>query len=129
MGAALLCLDGPSADFSMRLERGKGRGTRRREPAAVLHLSGELDIAWSERVGNTIVGLARRAGPGGGQRPGVVVDVSALSFIDATGVAALAAAEEHGQTLVIRGAAGIVRRVLEVSGLSPLLEVELGPVA
>lgn len=126
MGIAVLKVlrsDEAPTGFSMRLERlerprrPEATRTPRSGGASVLHLAGELDIVWAERVRAAIGALAGE---------GLVVDVSGLRFIDATGVGAVVAGEraaaKSGHRLVVRGASGIVRRVFEVSGLASLLE-------
>jgi anti-sigma B factor antagonist len=51
----------------------------------------------------------------------VRVDLSAVSFIDSTGINALLkgrrTAEGHGQTLVVTAASGLVREVLDMTGV------------
>jgi anti-anti-sigma factor len=52
----------------------------------------------------------------------VTVDVAAVTFLDATGIAVLAGQRnrlrEQGGGLMLRSPHGIVRRALEVTGLS-----------
>lgn len=56
----------------------------------------------------------------------LVVDLSGLSFLDCSGLAALAATREvlrtQNRALVLRGARGVVRRAIEISELAVLLE-------
>jgi anti-sigma B factor antagonist len=92
----------------------------------VVWVAGELDNATAELMGD---GLSLAS-----VKPAdrLVVDVSRLVFMDAAGVRVLLAAHERlvaagGGGLVIRGASGIVRRVLELTGLTVLLD-DRGPV-
>ncbi len=82
----------------------------------VVELQGELDLA-------TAAGLAERLTDIAGSL--VVVDLSHLTFIDATGLTSLLAAKEkieaQGHGIEFRHADGIVRRVFEVCGLRELL--------
>lgn len=85
--------------------------------AHVVLLHGQLDLANAERVREILRGT-------GGET--VVADLSGLTFLDSSGIAALLAARSEvlaeGRAFVLRGAKGIVRQVLEVTGLAPLLE-------
>ena len=58
----------------------------------------------------------------------LVVDVAELDFIDSTGLSLLVQAkqriESEGHTFVLRGPSERVRRVLEISGLTPLFTIE-----
>lgn len=78
-------------------------------------LSGELDVQTAPQFRDALAGL-------GGT---IVVDVSNLQFIDAAGLSALVLANQRGAQpsglLSVRGARGLVRRVIEVGGLGTLL--------
>ena len=56
----------------------------------------------------------------------VVVDVAAMSFIDSRGLSALAHAVRHldGRPLVLRSASTTTRRLLEITGLASLVQLE-----
>src|SRR4051794_28125305 len=76
--------------------------------------TGELDIATASRLERALLD---------GRRPGddVVLDLSALEFIDSTGlrviVHAVEAARRHGWTLTLRHGPPAVRRVFELAGV------------
>ncbi|MHB1930900.1 MAG: STAS domain-containing protein [Acidimicrobiales bacterium] len=82
----------------------------------VVSLYGQLDLANAQRVREMLVETGGTS---------LVVDLSRLQFMDSSGIAALLGARNEiitaGQEFELRGAQGIVRRVLEVSGLSYLL--------
>lgn len=82
----------------------------------VVSLYGQLDIANAQRVREALVETAGST---------LVVDLSGLQFMDSSGIAALLGARNEitgaGDEFELRGAQGIVRRVLEVTGLSYLL--------
>jgi len=82
----------------------------------IVSLYGQLDLANADRVRDALT----RAGGSS-----VVVDLANLQFLDSSGIAALLAARRRitqaGHGFELRGARGIVRRVLEVTGLSFLL--------
>lgn len=81
-------------------------------------VAGELDIAAAAALRDALVGL--------GGTP-IVVDVTGLEFIDAAGLSALLLgvrrARARGQRLRVRGAHGVVRRVITAGGLGHLLEL------
>ena len=82
----------------------------------VVTLHGELDLANAQRVRDALVEIA-------GSK--VVVDLTDLRFLDSSGIAALVGARKRimsaGHQFELRGAQGMVRRVLELTGLSHLL--------
>jgi len=87
----------------------------------VVRVAGELDAATAGLLDD---GLSLASVMAGDR---LVVDVSRLSFMDVAGVRVMAAAHERRVAagscgLVVRGASGIVRRVLEVTGLTVLLD-------
>ena len=82
----------------------------------VVTLHGELDLANAERVRTALIEVAGST---------VVVDLGDLSFLDSSGIAALLGARKRilaaGHGFELRGAQGMVRRVLELTGLAHLL--------
>lgn len=82
----------------------------------VVSLHGQLDLASAGPVRDALVKFAGST---------VVVDLSDLRFLDSSGIAALLSARSQimqgGHGFQLRGAHGIVRRVLEVTGLAFLL--------
>lgn len=75
-------------------------------------LAGELDLATAHLLTEAI-GLL----PG----PTVTVEVSELTFIDSSGVAALALAWREGRTIRVVGASELVARVLTIAGFDDWL--------
>jgi anti-anti-sigma factor len=86
------------------------------EDVYVVTLRGELDVANAERVQRALEAA---------DTPSVVVDLSALTFIDSSGLTALVHAHREitgrGSSFELRGASGSVQRVFEITGLSKLL--------
>lgn len=82
----------------------------------IVWLEGELDIACEERMGTMLSALSG---------PRVLIDLSGLHLMDASGVATLLAARQmladRGVVLELCGARGLVRRVLAVLELDALL--------
>lgn len=83
---------------------------------------GELDLATVVEFQAAFLGLGARS-----QRI-VAVDLCELSFIDSTGLAAIVAAERHlsekERALVLRHPRPMIKRVLDGTGLTWLLEVQ-----
>jgi anti-sigma B factor antagonist len=89
---------------------------------AVLALSGELDMATAPELAQALLPLLDG---GSGE---VTVDISALSFIDSSGLAVLVSSQrslqEQGRHLTLRGARPHAMKVFEIAGLLELLNVE-----
>ncbi|OJF12019.1 anti-anti-sigma factor [Couchioplanes caeruleus] len=83
---------------------------------ACLALHGEVDAEAAEALEAAVARAGRQAGVSD-----VVLDLTAVTFLDAAGVAAVVrsalAAADGGVRLRTQGACGIVRRVLEVTGV------------
>ena len=83
---------------------------------------GDVDIATAPQIAEYLVRFTD--GP-------VTVELSGVSFLDSSGINALLAAHRHlerrDSRLTIRGATPIVRRVLQISGLDQLLNLESQP--
>jgi anti-anti-sigma factor len=90
--------------------------------AMCLMVQGELDIQTGSE-------LCDSAASGSAQTSRVLIDLSAVSFIDSSGVAALLLADRtarsHGSHLVVTAASPAVTRVLRLSGVARHLG--LGP--
>ncbi len=87
--------------------------------AAVVALSGELDAHTAAQL-RTLLAEQLLAGPGN-----LILDLSALSFIDSAGLATLIAADKGtrraGMKLVLAAPAPSVRKVLAITGLESVL--------
>jgi anti-sigma B factor antagonist len=114
--AEALRVEGTGVDENFCVAIGDGL-----DGTVVVTMAGELDLAGREAA----EGALTRATDGGSSR--VVVDLSRLTFIDSSGINALAlgwrAASGRGGALVVRGAAGTVLRTLELSGLAEILDL------
>lgn len=83
----------------------------------VIWLSGELDI--------TTVGQARAAIDAAiASHPGrTVLDASSLEYIDSSGIALLVRVTRKAQDVQVRNPSPIVRRLIELTGLSEILKI------
>jgi anti-anti-sigma factor len=88
-----------------------------------LALSGDFDVRSTWEVRNALYDLLLAA-----QEGDVVVDLSAVTAVDVTALKVLAVAtrraQANGQHLVLRGCGPAVRRMLHLSRLYRVLEVE-----
>lgn len=73
-----------------------------------MKVGGELDLVTAEQFAEA---LRLTSGP-------VTVDMAKLSFIDSTGIAVLAYQWREGRDVKLRGAHGVVRRALEITGFA-----------
>ena len=103
--------------FAVTAERSDGE--------VVVAITGEVDIAtaprlWERLEAEILTGPSR-----------VVLDLSGLGFIDSTGLTVIIRAHKRlgcaGATLVLRSPTPPVARVLTVSGLDQVLDVEIDP--
>ena len=87
-----------------------------------LRLDGEIDIATL-----SVFGEAVQACRAAGERE-LVLDMSGVRFMDSQGLHMLLAADEAmrelGGTLVVAAPSPAVRRLLDVSGLEPVVAVD-----
>jgi anti-sigma B factor antagonist len=86
-----------------------------------LRLSGRLGVDSSPELRTQLLAILRVQSP-----PAVSVDLSAISYIDASGIATLVeglkAARHRGTTLCLQGLQGRVRHLFEVTGMLTLFE-------
>jgi anti-sigma B factor antagonist len=98
--------------------------TSRHNGTVTVALSGELDIATTERLRSHLLGLLQEACHGD---VAVVLEVSRLSFIDAAGLGVLVSVHNHAQRqrtqLRIAGAPPPMRRLLRMTGLDTHLHM------
>jgi anti-anti-sigma factor len=109
-----------------------------RSPSLTMHrtagrvrLRGELDLDSSGLVEAVVARAAESAGAAGqlSQDAALVVDLSELGFLDVAGYRALRSGteqwRERGGTVMLTGAGGAVRRVLELLGVGADGDVRL----
>ena len=101
------------------------RASVSREGAGVVvALSGELDLATSARLRSRLADVVQADPP----PRRVVLDLSDLDFVDASGISVLLAAQRslssRGGELLLRSPSRLVRRVVKVLELESVLPVE-----
>lgn len=96
-------------DFDLRVEMPSGGIAR-------VVVSGEIDMAVTEALSASVLGVLHA-----GEVRLIELEMSDVRFIDACGVRALLAARNDargkGKALVVSGARGLPRRVLEMTGV------------
>jgi stage II sporulation protein AA (anti-sigma F factor antagonist) len=84
----------------------------------VVRLSGEVDISNANELGaelERIVGTGTRR---------LVIDMSALEFMDSSGIAMLLHAAARVDSISVRKPSTVVRRIIEATGLVATLPIE-----
>jgi anti-sigma B factor antagonist len=93
----------------------------------VLEVTGEIDVSTAPLLE---AGLRRAVTGNGAVPPSVCVDLSRVTFIDSTGLAALVLgrqlASDGGGTVIVTHPSHIVRRVLTLAGLDAVFGVRSG---
>jgi anti-anti-sigma factor len=84
-------------------------------------LSGELDIQSVDHLNGDIEDLLRRP------VTRLDFDLSGLAFMDSSGLALLLRMTNQFGPADVHGAKTLIRRVIEVSGLTEILKLEPGP--
>ena len=91
------------------------------EEGTLVRLRGRLSIDSSPAFRDRLLALLRRQSP-----PGVIVDLTEVSYMDASGIATLVeglkTARNRQTTLCLKGLQGRVRHLFEVTGLLTLFE-------
>lgn len=85
----------------------------------VVRLRGDLDIATSPVLEEALAALIASEPTGS-----IVFDFSHVGFVDSSGLAVLITVARAGHEVVVRGATEIVARVIEATGLTPVIHVE-----
>lgn len=90
--------------------------SRRDADQATLTVGGEIDISTAEALEQAIAAIME------GDAGTVIVDLSGVRFMDSAGINALLKgrrwADDHDQQFRVTGAAGIVRQVLDLTGVT-----------
>jgi anti-anti-sigma factor len=84
--------------------------------ARVVKLIGEIDLSNADALGETLAGFT---GDGGH----LIIDLSALEFMDSSGIAMLLRAAVRASSVEVRNPSDVVRRIIECTGLSDVLPI------
>jgi anti-anti-sigma factor len=93
-------------------------GGRDDSGARVVNLVGEIDIANADVLGEK---LDQLIGDGADR---LVVDLSALDFMDSSGIAMLLRTAGRVDSMTVRNPTDVVRRIIECTGLADTLRIE-----
>jgi anti-anti-sigma factor len=86
--------------------------------ASIISVSGELDISNVDSLGETIEAVIA-------ERPEqLVFDLGGLQFVDSAGIAVLVGAAAKVGVVRLRNPTPVVRRVVEITGLTEVLPIE-----
>jgi stage II sporulation protein AA (anti-sigma F factor antagonist) len=96
--------------------RGTVEGARDASGARVVKLSGEIDLSNADLLGDKLAGFA-------GEDDHLVIDLSALEFMDSSGIAMLLRAAVRASSVEVRNPSDVVRRIIECTGLSDVLPI------
>ena len=83
----------------------------------IVYLSGELDLTSAGQF-STAIDAALGSHPGR-----LILDASGLSFMDSSGIVLLVSATQRVQEVQVRDPSPIVRRLIELTGLSNILRI------
>jgi anti-anti-sigma factor len=86
--------------------------------AQVVVLSGELDSSSAASLQERMAAIP----PPSAQR--LIFDLAGLRFMDSAGIAVLLGAAEKASSVSLRNPSPIIRRVLEITGLSNVFSIE-----
>jgi anti-sigma B factor antagonist len=107
--------DATSGTFDVRIEHDLGQ-------AAVIHFSGEMDVATAPRVEDAFALC--------GQSCDVIVDLTEVTFLDSTALKVLVINAKKlsgaGYQIRLQGLSDLQRRLLHITGLSAVLNVSSG---
>lgn len=84
----------------------------------VVRLVGEVDISNADAIGEK---LDQMLGDGNER---LVVDLTALEFMDSSGIAMLLRAAGRVESIAVRNPTPVVRRIIECTGLADILRIE-----
>jgi anti-sigma B factor antagonist len=95
---------------------------RRVDSTAIVDVSGDIDLASSPEVRRALLHEVRD-----NRRPRVVLNLSAVGYIDSSGVASLVeglkASRDIGSRFILVGLSGPAREVLQLSRLVKVFEI------
>jgi anti-sigma B factor antagonist len=88
---------------------------------AVVRVVGEIDISSVDAVNTALLTAL-------GRTPDrVVFDLAGVDFMDSSGIAALLRARKAASSIQIRNPSTVVRRLIDMTGLTEILPIETAP--
>lgn len=86
---------------------------------AVIRLAGDIDMLTSQRLRTAVTEVL-----GHDATAAVVFEMAGVDFVDSSGLSVLIAFAQDGRSVVLRNPTDVVRRVVETTGLTSLLQIE-----
>lgn len=105
------------ADLDPAGEAGYVASVREENGTPVVWLSGELDLTSSARFAAAIDAAL------GSDPDRLILDASRLTFMDSSGIVLLISAAQRVQEVQVRDPSPIVRRLIELTGLTKVLRI------
>jgi anti-sigma B factor antagonist len=90
---------------------------REENGTTIVYLSGELDLTSAGQF-STAIDAALASHP-----ETLILDASGLTFMDSSGIVLLVSAAQRAQEVQVRDPSPIVRRLIELTGLSNVLRI------
>ena len=90
---------------------------REEDGTTIICLSGDLDMTSIRQVSGAIDAALD------GRRGRVIVDASGLTYLDSSGVALMVRVSQMAQEVQVRNPTPIVRRLIQLTGLSEILRI------
>jgi anti-anti-sigma factor len=88
---------------------------------AVVRVVGEIDISTVDAVNTALLAAVEN------HPDRVVFDLSGVEFMDSSGIAALLRARKAVSSIEIRNPSTVVRRLIDMTGLTEVLPIEPSP--
>lgn len=99
------------------------------EDTSVVHVAGEIDISTVGEFEATIERSETQAASEGHGAPVIVIDLRGVTFLGAEGLRTLVTSQDRiaaaggSMRVVVPGEGGIIRRLLELTGVESLLDL------
>jgi anti-sigma B factor antagonist len=90
---------------------------REEDGTTIIRLSGDLDMTSIRQVSGAIDAAL------GSRRGRVILDASGLTYMDSSGVALMVQVSQMAQEVQVRNPTPIVRRLIQLTGLSEILRI------
>jgi anti-anti-sigma factor len=97
--------------------QGRIEATHDASGAPVLKLIGEIDISNAHALGDALAALITV------ETTQLILDLSALEFMDSSGIAMLLQTAGQVPAIEVRNPSNVVRRIIECTGLTEILRI------
>jgi len=105
------------ADLDPPADDALAMGVRNENGTVLIRLSGDLDMTGVKQA-RAVIDAALGSDPGR-----VILDASALEYMDSSGIALMALVTRMAPQVQVRNPTPIVRQLIELTGLSGILQI------